>query len=174
MDINVIWTTYVAPILAGISISGIISAVIVAFMKGAFSKFVKKTNVDKVSDDAADKCMKKIKHITFKQSIQPLVESRMKDIEEKVAERYEQALEATEAKYQQLIDIMDKFAAYFDNSIGVMEEDKKALHEAIQSAKIAPSEVESTVVEESIETTANTSVLPDNAVKTVSQVNVVR
>ena len=173
MDFNTVWAQ-IAPYLGGVSLAGVISCIVYAVLRAGFSKALGKINVEKISNEATEKGIAKLKDVSFKHSIQPLVESRMKDIEEKVAARYEQALADTEAKYQQLIEIMDKFAAYFDNSIGVMEEDKKALHEAIQSAKTEPTTVESTVVEESIETTANTSVLPDNAVKTVSQVNVVR
>lgn len=147
MDIlNQIWQA-VAPYLAGISVSGIISAVIYGCLKGAFNKTISKINVEKIADEATEKGIEKVKKISYEQSIQPLVESELKKIDEYAAKEFKKELEEVKDSYDKLLVVLEKLAAYFDNSIGVSEESKKELHQAIEDAKSEPTTAKSVEVE---------------------------
>ncbi len=152
--LNEIWQL-IAPYVTGISVSGIIAAVIYGCLKGAFSKTINTTvgkiNVEKISEQATDKGIEKIKNISFTQSIQPLVESELKKITEAANQYINTALNKTQEQYTKLITVLQALAAYFDNSIGVSEEAKQQLRTAIESAeslKIKPETVENIIVEE--------------------------
>lgn len=151
MDIlNQIWQA-VAPYLAGISVSGIISAVIYGCLKGAFNKTISKLNVEKIVNDATEKSVEKgidkVKKISYEQSIQPLVESELKKIDEYAAKEFKKELEEVKDSYEKLLNVLEKLSAYFDNSIGVSEESKAELHKAIDEAKLDPTTAKSVEVE---------------------------
>lgn len=173
MDINNLWAQ-IAPYLGGITLGGVISCIFYAILRSAFDKTINRIDVKKISDTATEKGVEKIKDVTFTHSIQPIVESRLQEIDERTAKMYRQKLSEVQKTYMQLIEIMDKFSAYFNNSIGVAEEDKKALREAIEKAKIEPTAVESTAVIEEVKTKDKVSQKADKAVKTQKNVNVVR
>lgn len=147
--LNEIWI-WVLSILSGVSLSGIISSIIYACLKGAFNKTISKINVEKIAEKATDKGVEKVKEISFKHSIQPLVESGLEKINEQSNKYIEKALEKVYNKLDRVILIQEKQAAYFDNSIGVSENAKKELKKAIDDAKTTPTTVESVVVEEVI------------------------
>lgn len=151
MDVlNQIWQA-VAPYLAGISVSGIISAVIYGCLKGAFNKTISKLNVEKIVNDATEKSVEKgidkVKKISYEQSIQPLVESELKKIDEYAAKEFKKELEEVKGSYDKLLVVLEKLASYFDNSIGVSEESKAELHKAIEDAKREPTTAKSVEVE---------------------------
>lgn len=150
--LNEVWV-WILSALGGVSLSGIISAVIYACLKGAFNKTINKINVQKIAEQATEKGVEKVKEVSFKHSIQPLVESGLQKVNEKSNEYIDNALEKVYAKLDKIILIQEKQAEYFDNSIGVPETKKEELKEIIRSAKEEPSVVESVVVEEVIEPT---------------------
>lgn len=121
--------------VGGVTLAGLISACIYGALKGAFSKTIGKINVAKIADQATDKGIDKIKKITFTHNIQPLVESGLEKVNEKSMALVEKELKEVKEQYNHLINIIDKLAKYFDNSIGVEQDKKDALHEAVEQAK---------------------------------------
>lgn len=146
-----VWV-WIITALGGISLSAIISAIIYGCLKGAFNKTISKINVEKIADKATDKGIERVKKIAFTHDIQPLVESKLIEINEKSTEVLKKELAVVSAKYDKVVNILDKLACYFDNSIGVSEENKKALKKAIGEAReIEVLPAESVVVEEKVE-----------------------
>lgn len=156
-------------ILGGVSITAIITGVICACLKGAFSKAIAKIDTKKITDRAVDEGIAKVKKITFTHNIQPLVESGMEKVYENMNQKLTEALEKLYKKQDKMINIMEKFYAYFDNSM-VADETKKALKDAIAEAKDERVEIDSVVVEETIEPEEKSIVAPVEAVKTHAKV----
>lgn len=154
---NEIWVWLVATV-GGLSITGILSAVIYGCLKGAFNKTIAKINVEKIADSATEKGVERVKKISFTHSIQPLVESELKKINENSVEVLKKSLAEVEKQYDKVILILEKLAAYFDNSIGVSDEAKEELKKAVLSAKNEPTQAESVVVEEIVEENVKSNV----------------
>ena len=130
--LNAIWQA-IYPYVAGVSVTGILSAVIYGCLKGAFSKTISKVNVEKICEDATSKGIDKVKEVSFKQSIQPLCESELKKITEQANDYMKSYLDEMNKKYDQLIEIIEKLSAYFDNSIGVSDTAKEDLKDRFLS-----------------------------------------
>ena len=149
--LNTIWV-WVISILGGLSISSIISAVIYGCLKGAFNKTISKINVEKIADLATDKGVERVKKVSFTHNIQPIVESELKKINEYAIEVFNKKMETISKQYEMIVQILIKFSAYFDNSIGVpdsaKEDLKKILLEALENE---PKQAESVVIDEIVE-----------------------
>ena len=156
-------------IIGGISITAIITAIICGCLKGAFSKVIAKIDTKKLADRAVDEGIAKVKKIAFTHNIQPLVESGMEKVYENMNQKLTEALAKLYKKQDKMINIMEKFYAYFDNSM-VADETKKALKDAIAEAKDERVEIDSVVVEETIEPEEKSIVAPVEAVKTHAKV----
>lgn len=150
--LNQIWQV-IAPYVTGVSIGGILSAILYGVLKGAFSRTISKLNVEKIAEDATTKVVGQMKEVSFKQSIQPLVESELAKITEKANSYIEAQLEEMQKRYDHLVEVMEKLAAYFDNSIGVSDKAKAELKQALADAKIEPMAAESVIAEQVIEVT---------------------
>lgn len=137
--LNEIWV-WIVSALGGVSLAGVISAAIYGCLKGAFSKTISKINVEKIADEATEKGIEKVKNVSFSHSIQPIVESELKKINEYSVEVVQKELAEVKAEYKTLIDIIKKLSAYFDNSIGVSETAKQELKQAIAQAENEPIE----------------------------------
>lgn len=137
--LNEIWV-WIVSALGGVSLAGVISAAIYGCLKGAFSKTISKINVEKIAKDATDKGIDKVKAVSFSHSIQPLVESELKKINEMSVEVVKKELNEVKAEYRTLINIVKKLSAYFDNSIGVSDTAKQELKQAIAEAENEPVE----------------------------------
>lgn len=137
--LNEIWV-WIVSALGGVSLAGVISAAIYGCLKGAFSKTISKINVEKIAKDATDKGIDKVKAVSFSHSIQPLVESELKKINEMSVEVVKKELNEVKAEYKTLINIVKKLSAYFDNSIGVSDTAKQELKQAIAEAENEPVE----------------------------------
>lgn len=142
-----IWI-WIVSILGGISLSAVFAFIIKISLSAAFNKIISKINVQKIADQATEKGIEKVKKISFTHNIQPLVESELKKINEKSTEILKQTLLEVQAKYDKVINVLDKLSKYFDNSIGVAEEKKEELREALSEALEKPIIVESSIVEE--------------------------
>ena len=137
--LNEIWV-WIVSALGGVSLAGVISAAIYGCLKGAFSKTISKIDVEKIAKDATNKGIDKIKAVSFSHSIQPLVESELKKINEMSVEVVKKELNEVKAEYRTLINIIKKLSAYFDNSIGVSDTAKQELKQAIAEAENEPVE----------------------------------
>lgn len=139
-----VWT-WIASALGGVTLAGIITGIIYGCLKGAFNRAINKINVEKISEKATEKGIDRVKEVTFKHSIQPLVESELKKVNEYSVEVLREELVEVKREYNHVIGILEKLAAYFDNSIGVSESAKKELHQAIEEAKSTVVDTSSTV-----------------------------
>ena len=137
--LNEIWV-WIVSALGGVSLAGVISAAIYGCLKGAFSKTISKINVEKIADEATEKGIEKVKNVSFSHSIQPIVESELKKINEYSVEVVQKELAEVKAEYKTLINIIKKLSAYFDNSIGVSDTAKQELKQAIAEAENEPIE----------------------------------
>ena len=116
--------------------SGALSAVIAslfAFVNNARQKKMIQT-LQNLSQLETEKGIDKIKSITYKHDIQPLVESELKKVNEYSVEVLKKELELVRTQYAQLISIMECYSHLFDNSF-VNQEIKDELQEKIEEAK---------------------------------------
>lgn len=164
-----IWV-WILSTLGGISIAGIVSAIIYGCLKGAFNKTIAKINVQKIAEQATEKGVEKVKKVSFSHSIQPLVESELKKINEHSVEVLKSCMEETEKKYENIITILEKLSAYFDNSIGVSDGAKEELKKAIMLAKNEQITADSVVVDEITEPTQDKAVEPKTEPKKSTKV----
>lgn len=132
--LNNAWNV-VAPYLSGITLGGVLSAIFYALLKAGFTKTINKIDVEKIAKTATDKGVDRVKEISFKQSIQPLVESELRKVTEEANKYIEKELKEVKDEYQKIIDILEKQAQYFDNAIGVPQKTKDELKEAIKVAR---------------------------------------
>lgn len=167
--LNQIWV-WIGTAIGGVSFAGIISAIIYGSLKGAFNKTISKINVKKITEQATEKGIEKVKKISFTHSIQPIVESELKKVNEYYVEVLKIYMEETAKKYENVIKVLEKLSAYFDNSIGVNETAKQELKKVIAEAKNEPILVESVVVEENIKETKIKAVEPEKSTKTNTKV----
>lgn len=145
--LNEIWI-WIMSAIGGLSLSAIISSIIYGCLKGAFNKTISKINVESIADKATEKGIERVKKVSFTHNIQPLVESGLEKVNEKAIETLKEELVKLDNKYNNIINILEKQAAYFDNSIGVPEEKKSELKQAIVEAQNKPVVAESVVIDE--------------------------
>ena len=145
--LNEIWV-WIMSAIGGLSLSAIISSIIYGCLKGAFNKTISKINVESIADKATEKGIERVKKVSFTHNIQPLVESSLEKVNEKAVETLREELVKLDNKYNNIINILEKQAAYFDNSIGVPEEKKTELKQAIVEAQNKPVVAESVVIDE--------------------------
>lgn len=129
-----IWQ-WILTALGGISITGLVGGIIVICAKGAFSRAINKINVEKVVKQVVKAETDKIKDLTFKFSVQPILESGLMKVTENANAYIDEVVRRFEGKQAQMLEVLEKLSAYFDNSIGVSESAKQALKEAIERAK---------------------------------------
>jgi hypothetical protein len=164
-----IWVWIVSTI-GGLSLSAIVSAVIYGCLKGAFNKTISKINVESIADKATEKGIERVKKVSFTHNIQPLVESGLEKVNEKAAETFKEELVKLDNKYNNIINILEKQAAYFDNSIGVSEEKKAELKQAIVEAQNKPVVAESVVIDEIVIPNTKQAVEPKTERKSTTKV----
>lgn len=167
--LNEIWV-WIMSAVGGVSLSAIISAIIYGCLKGAFNKTISKINVESIADKATEKGVERVKKVSFTHNIQPLVESELKKVNEHSVEVLKKELADVQAKYDNVINILDKLACYFDNSIGVAEEKKAELKQAIAKAQNKPMVAESVVIDEIVEPTPKQAVEPKTDRKSTTKV----
>lgn len=167
--LNQIWV-WIGTAISGISLAGIISAIIYGSLKGAFNRTISKINVQKIAEQATEKGVDKVKKISFTHSIQPIVESELKKVNEYYVEVLKIYMEETSKKYDNVIKVLEKLSAYFDNSIGVNETAKQELKQVIAEAKNEPILAESVVIEENIKETQIKAVEPEKNKKNNTKV----
>ena len=155
--------------VGGVTLGSIVGAIAFVCLKGAFQRLIAKINIEKVVKETVDTTVSetvgRVKKVSFSHNIQPLVESELVKINERNDERLTKAIAKLYEKQDKQIKIMEKFYAYFDNSM-VSDEVKKELKDAIDEAKEERVAVESTIVEETPEPDVKAIVEPVEAVKT--------
>lgn len=138
-SIQQIWDI-IAPYVTGTTIGSIVMIAVTTIIKSAIAKLSKKQDEvfssKVVAKEVSNEMKDEIKNISFEQTIQPLVESELKKVIEAANEYIKQQLKETQEGYNKLINCLEKLAAYFDNSIGVSDEAKTELKQAIEEAKV--------------------------------------
>ena len=138
-SIQQIWDI-IAPYVTGTTIGSIVMIAVTTIIKSAIAKLGKKQDEvfssKVVAKEVSNEMKDEIKNISFEQTIQPLVESELKKVIEAANEYIKQQLKETQEGYNKLINCLEKLAAYFDNSIGVSDEAKTELKQAIEEAKV--------------------------------------
>lgn len=164
-----IWI-WIGTALGGVSLAGIITSIIYGCLNGAFNKTISKINVQEIADQATEKGIEKVKKVSFSHTIQPLVESELKKINEHYVDVLKVYMEDVAKKYDNLVSVLEKLSAYFDNSIGVNETAKQELKQALAEAKNEQISAESVVVEEIVEPTPIQAIEPKETAKTSTKV----
>lgn len=144
---NTVWGWIIASV-GGVSLAGILTAIIVGCVRGGFARTIEKAGLEKTQEKAAElaaeKAVEKVKKVSFKQSLQPVIESQLKKVTEEAQELVKKELKETQDKYEKLLLVLEALSKYFDNSIGVSDDAKEELKKAIALAKEEP-------IDESIE-----------------------
>lgn len=167
--LNEIWI-WIMSAIGGLSLSAIISSIIYGCLKGAFNKTISKINVESIADKATEKGIERVKKVSFTHNIQPLVESGLEKVNEKAVETLKEELVKLDNKYNNIINILEKQAAYFDNSIGVPEEKKAELKQAIVEAQNKPVVAESVVIDEIVIPSTKQGVEPKTERNSITKV----
>ena len=155
--------------VGGLTVGGIIVGIVFAFVKGYAKRTGEKLNVKQIVKDTITETVGQIKKITMAHSIQPLVNSEMEKVNEKVDARLIEMCEKVDKRLDKIVNIQEKFYAYFEDSM-VSEDKKKALKEAIEDAKQGVVEIDSVIIEESPKEEVKSIVAPVEAVKTQAKV----
>ena len=134
--LNTIWG-YVLPIGGGVTIGAIIVAIALPILKGSVTKIISRLNVEEIEKKAVERGVEQVKNISFTQNIQPLVKSELVKVTEAVTAELQSNIEKVHNDYISILAIIEKLSAYFDNSIAITDEAKKALKAEIEKAKNA-------------------------------------
>lgn len=126
---------WIVTALSGLSVVGIVAAVVCAVVKGTISRQIQKYNLKKLYEELWEMQIDRIKKISFSQSIEPLAKSELLKVTEVADEKVAEKLEKVQVQYDHLINILEKFYAYFEDSL-VSESKKADLKEALESAKV--------------------------------------
>ena len=144
---------WVVTAIGGGSLVGLIIAICVTVARGKIAKFIAQIDVKKiykeVHDEAFNDIQGAVKELAFKQSIQPVLESGLEKVNEKADERVLKYVSRLERKMDLIHEENKALARYFDNSIGVSDEAKAGLKDAVENyekemAEISP-EIEQTI-----------------------------
>lgn len=142
-ELTNIWNM-IAPYVAGGTLGGTILITCLLILRSAILRRIDKSdqkfNQKEVTTDVTSGVLagvkEEIKSISFEQNIQPLVQSELKKVTEQANEYLKQQLKETQEGYDKLLNCLEKLSAYFDNSIGVSDEAKAELKQAIEEAKV--------------------------------------
>lgn len=133
-----IWNT-IAPYVAGGTLGSTILVSVVLILRSAIVKRIDGVkdgvNNQVISSEVSKDLLEKIKNISFEQNIQPIVQSELKKVTEEANTYLKQQLKETQEGYDKLLNCVEKLAMYFDNSIGVSDEAKAELKDAIEQAR---------------------------------------
>ena len=148
----------IAPYFSGGVAGVLITCVIIPIMRGMLTKATAKLDIEGLLkklndaiDGAVNKAVDKVQTISFKQSIQPLVESELEKVTEKANEYIEGQVADLRESNEKIVAALSALGAYFEDSI-VPDAKKAAFAEAIAAAK-APVTEQEIVVEKTVEET---------------------
>lgn len=133
-----IWN-WAIPYLGGITIGAIVICLGVLIFKAVANRVINnaldKIDGKKTEEKAVKAGIEKLKAINFTHDIAPIAKSELEKIYEYAIKYLDDGLNKMGEKWDLLVNVIEKFSAYFENSIGVSEEKKAALHDAILKAK---------------------------------------
>lgn len=132
--LNQAWV-WVTSIVGSVSLSTILAFIFALVNSSKLKKALGEFRAEQIAELATDKGIDKIKSMSFKHDIQPIVESELKKVYEYSVAVLETELKVVKGQYAHLVSVVEALAKYFDNSIGVSEEAKEELKSAIAEAK---------------------------------------
>ena len=144
-----VWV-WIVSVFGGVSLAGIITAIIYGSLKGAFNRAISKINTEEIANNTAEKAIAQVKQISFTQSIQPIAESELKKVTEQANEYVQKQLKDVQDGYNKLVNVIQKLASFFDGSIYISDEIREDFYNAVEDAKIEVPEnsQEFTVIDE--------------------------
>lgn len=143
----------IAPYISGGLMGGIITMVILPFIKGKITKGFAKIDFKGFLEECREaireegnKVIERLKGTVLTHSIEPLVLSEMQKVHEDMNAKVEETTAEMKGQLSAVLTVLKAQAAYFDDST-VGGEKKAALHAAIENAEkvFAPKTVESVV-----------------------------
>ncbi len=133
VEITNLWATISPYVMTGLTILSNI-AIVLGFAV-SIKRLVAKNDIKASEDRIASKVTEKVGNVSLTQNIQPIVESKMVEIEEKALDKMKEKMEEQNKQYLAMLKVLEGLAAYFDNSRGVPDEAKEKLKTAIEEAK---------------------------------------
>lgn len=151
---------YVIPIAGGITLGSVLLFIGSLVMKASVSKLINKVNTEKITEKAVERGVETVKSTHFTYNIDPIAKAELEKVGEEANAIWKEKAQFFEKKFYALVDILEIFTEYFDNSIGVPEDKKTELKEAflriretaVSTPEIAPLDI----VVEKEENTAET------------------
>ena len=125
--------------VSGISLSAIVSAIFIVFIKRSTNKVADKieqnTNTNKIAELATEKFLANLADVKISMELKPMLESQVRATCEEVAQYFKREQIKNDEKNLALIKIMKKFAEFFNASVAVTDEQRQAVKEAIAEAE---------------------------------------
>ena len=128
-----IWIQY-QPIIMTVFMA-LWTVVLIPTIRWIVTKSLTKADSKKEIEKTADKVVEKINGFVFSHDIKPIVESELIKVKENATSLLKDEIETIQKEYLSLIEVVKSLAAYFDNSIGVSDETKLKLKDAIETAE---------------------------------------
>lgn len=116
--------------------SAIINGILSGFIKGKIESKIGNKAIKDAAREIMQEMIAEIKTVTFKQNIQPIVNSELEKVTEKVDSHLLKETQEQKGLMHKVIKILEKFIAYFDYSIGVPEKVKEEAKQALAEAQI--------------------------------------
>lgn len=127
---------YVINTFTTTTLLAIITAILKSWINTKFEKNKITIDTTEIAKKSSDAILSKISNLQLKQSIQPLVESEMKKVCENIYATYNRDCKILQNRLDKIVNILEAQAHYFDNSIGITEEAKQSVKDAINEARI--------------------------------------
>lgn len=148
--LNTIWN-YVLPVGAGVTVGAIIVYLVAFIVKRIVNKAVNRIDEKRIAKDAADAAIDHVKTISFEQSIQPVCESELIKINEAANKYVDDTVKELKEQNTTLINLISILASYFDNAIGIPEEKKEAMRNALKKATAGEKVAQRVFIQETTE-----------------------
>lgn len=150
MDINAIWEV-IKPYFTAGTIATAIGTIIGVISKHNLVKKLKEIDFKKAQEEIVEGGIEKIKDITYKVDITPIVESKLVEIEQKTLLAVKAQVDAMKTQYANMLEVLKGISAYFDDSYLISQEKKDAVQQAIEDAEKELPQDETIVVEPVVE-----------------------
>lgn len=148
--LNEVWQLILPWIPTIVSVVTAIGAVCFAIYKVVVLVKELKNDNKKNNEELKKEMLNSFKEVIFKHDIAPLVESNLKALDEKALSDVKNYVNQSTMQYNEILTILGEFSAFFDDSISISNEKKKALKTLILNAQSKiekePQPVESQII----------------------------
>ncbi len=155
---------------SGVSASTIVGAVFIVIIKRSTNKVADKiennTNSNAIAEKTANKMVEKWGNVVLDVNLKTLMERQYLELSNRVYADLDKAIKTQDEKYLAMVSCFEMLSHYYDGSVGVTDEQRKELADAIAYAKslgIPTTKVVATIEAKAEESTnENTTILPEN------------